>query len=99
MFTNSDFRKRIMQLPITIPSKTGKANYTSFNLDGDILSFHRNVPKTNWNLSVSELYSIYRTRKFINTSVIKSITNKRVNSPSVAVLIAIGCIDITGVRI
>lgn len=45
------------------------------------------------------LYQIYRGNSFINTSVVKRIGKGRVNSPSVAILMQIGCIDENGNRI
>lgn len=52
-----------------------------------------------WELNIDELYDIYNTNSFINTTVIKNKTGGRVNSPSVAVLMAIGSIDDKGNRI
>jgi hypothetical protein len=99
MITKSEFIERVKAVPKTIPSKTGKASYTGFRIDGDTLYFHRVVPKTNWNLNLPELYRIYLSNSFINTSVIKKETGGRVNSPSVALLLAIGCIEKNGNRI
>jgi len=99
MISEKEFISRINNIPKKIRSKTGKAAYTGFRIENDTLYFHRVVPKTNWTLSLSNLYKIYIEKKFINTSVIKKETGGRVNSPSVAILLAIRCIDIKGNRI
>ena len=99
MLSEKEFVDKIKQLPNTILSKTKKAAYSSFKLEGNILHFKRVNPKTDWDLNIIQLYRIYSTNKFINTSIIKQITKGRVNSPSVAVLMAIGCIDPDGTRI
>lgn len=99
MITEKEFIKRIQALPKTIPSKTGMAAYTGFTIQGDMLYFHRVIPRTDWILDLKELYRIYSRNSFINTAVIKKETGGRTNSPSVAVLLAIGCIDRNGNRI
>lgn len=99
MISEKEFNQRIQSLPKAIPSKTGKASYTGFRIEVGTLFFHRVVPKTNWELNLKDLYNIYNTNVFINTSVIKKITGGRVNSPSVAILMAIKCIDQKGNRI
>lgn len=99
MISEIDFFKKVRYIAQIIPSKTGKASYTGFSIEGDTLYFHRVVPKTDWNLNLKELYRIYRKHSFINTSVIKKETGGRVNSPSVALLIAMNCIDKKGNRI
>jgi hypothetical protein len=99
MINEKEFINRIKGLPKTIYSKTKKASYTSFKLEGAILNFQRVNPKTSWTLDIQHLYDIYRTNDFINTSVIKNITQGRVNSPSVAVLMEIRCIDEKGNKI
>ena len=86
-------------LPKTILSKTGDASYTNFSLRGNILAFDRVNTGEHWELDINELYDIYKANSFINTKVIKNSTGGRVNSPSVAVLMAIGCIDEKGNRI
>jgi hypothetical protein len=99
MILEKEFIDRVRSIPKIIPSKSGKAFYTGFRIEGDILYFYRVVPKTNWNLNLKELYCIYRAHNFINTSVIKKENGGRVNSPSVAVLMAINCIRFNGNRI
>jgi hypothetical protein len=99
MISEKEFIERIICLPKVIPSKTGKASYTGFRIETNILHFHRVVPKTNWNLDLKELYHVYINNIFINTTVIKKETGRRVNSPSVALLLAIKCIDLKGNRI
>jgi len=99
MISEKEFIGRVKTVPKTIPSLTGKAAYTDFRIEGDTLYFHRVVPKTNWDLNLKELYCIYINHNFINTSVIKKETGGRVNSPSVAILRAIGCIDLKGNRV
>ena len=99
MITEKEFIDRVKSMPTTIPSITGKAFYTGFRIEDDTLYFHRVVPKTNWNLNLKALYQIYSRNSFINTSVIKNETGGRVNSPSVALLLAIVCIDKNGNRI
>lgn len=99
MISEKEFIERVRSVPKMIPSITGKAAYTGFRIEADTLYFHRVVPKTNWDLNLKELYRIYLSKSFINTSVIKKETGGRVNSPSVALLLAIGCIDKNGNRI
>lgn len=99
MISQQEFIYRLNQLPETITSKTRKASYTNFNLRGTVLKFERVNTGEIWNLNIDVLYNIYRNNVFINTTTIKNITGKRVNSPSVAVLMAIGCIDANGNRI
>lgn len=99
MVSKNDFLNRINDLPGVIPSISGKASYSKFVLKGSILSFQRNNPKTNWVLDIEMLWKVYKTQNFINTSVIKKLTGGRVNSPSVAILLAIGCIDSKGNRL
>lgn len=99
MISENEFLERIKAIPKVIPSKTGKASYTGFRIDGDILYFHRIIPKTNWDLNLKVLYRVYANNNFINTSVVKKESGGRVNSPSVALLLAIKCIDIAGNRI
>lgn len=99
MISENEFYMRVKSIPKIIPSITGKASYTGFRIEGNTLYFYRVVPKTNWDLNLKELYRIYLKHSFINTSVIKKETGGRTNSPSVAVLIAMECIDCNGNRI
>ena len=99
MISEKQFIERVRSVSKVIQSITGKASYTGFRIEGNTLYFHRVVPKTNWNLNLKELYRIYNKHSFINTSVIKQETGGRVNSPSVALLLAIKCIDLKGNRI
>ncbi len=94
-----DFILKIQGIDKSIPSKSKKASYTDFVLEGDSLSFTRVNTGKRWNLSVDKLYNVYKQHSYINTSVVKKSTGGKVNSPSVAVLIAIGCIDCDGNRI
>ena len=91
--------KRLKQIPSIILSKTGKASHTSFKISGNTLHFIRVNPKTDWELNIDMLYKVYSTQSFIITSVIKAVTGGKVNSPSVAILIAISCIDKNGNRL
>lgn len=99
MLSKALFLTAIKSLPNKIPSKTGIASYTGFNIDVKTLHFTRVNTKRKWKLDLDLLYEIYRTNNFINTTVVKAIGKGRVNSPSVAILMAIGCIDDTGNRI
>ncbi len=99
MISKKEFLGRIANLPHEIPSKTAIARYSGFKVEGDVLHFYRIIPRTNWRLELDVLYDIYSNNKFINTSVVKEQTAGRVNSPSVAILMAIGCIDADGNRI
>ena len=99
MISEKQFIERVRSVSKVIQSITGKASYTGFRIEGDTLYFHRVVPKANWDLNLKELYQIYTRHRFINTSVIKQETGGRVNSPSVALLLAIKCIDLKGNRI
>lgn len=71
MITKVEFYKRIKSIPKTIPSITGRASYTGFRIEDNILHFHRIFPKTNWNLNMEVRYRIYVKNSFINTSAIK----------------------------
>lgn len=99
MINEKEFRARIEELPEKIYSKTMKASYTDFLVVDDALSFVRVNTNARWVLDIAELFKVYKENSFINTAVIKAATNKKVNSPSVAVLMAIKCIDKNGNRI
>jgi hypothetical protein len=99
MISRDEFESRIKKMPKTIPSKTSNASYTRFKLHGKLLSFVRVNKGTSWKLNIDELYSVYKAHSFINTTVIKNTTGRRVNSPSVAILMVIDCIDQKGRRI
>jgi hypothetical protein len=99
MLSLNEFKTRINKLPETVLSKTKKASYTCFKIEGDILHFERVIPKTKWSLNITTLYDIYKKYDFINTSIIKLETKGRVNSPSIAILMEIGCINKKGERI
>lgn len=83
----------------TIWSKTRSARYTNFSLSGNSLSFERVNTGQNWKLDIGELFELYKKHSFINTTIVKKATGGRVNSPSIAILMAIGCIDSDGNRI
>lgn len=99
MLSENQFRAAIKNLHKPVYSKTGRASYKNFNLGGNTLSFVRTNTGQSWKLDIELLYHIYRTNSFINTSVVKRIGKGRVNSPSVAILMAIGCLDPKGNRI
>lgn len=99
MITKTKFTDSIRNLPAHIPSKTGKASYNDFHVTGSILKFRRVNTNKTWDLDIEALWSIYSTQTFINTTVAKNLLGKRVNSPSIAVLMAIGCIDAAGNRL
>ena len=99
MISEEEFLMRVKGMPRTIYSKTRKVTYSKFRIEDEILYFLREVPATDWALNLKELYCVYKENDFINTSVIKKQTRGRVNSPSVAILIAIRCIDERGNRI
>lgn len=99
MLDEQTFIARIKSLPNEIKSKTGRASYTDFQLEGDTLHYIRVNKNTPWTLNVRELYQTYRNNDFIDTTTIRQTSGTRAYSPSVAVLIAIGCIDQNGVRL
>lgn len=99
MITKFEFISRVIGLPRTIPSKTKSASYTEFNLQDNTLTFVRVNTKKIWRLDIDELYKVYRSNNFINTTIVKNATQGRANSPSVAILMAVGCIDKYGNRI
>jgi hypothetical protein len=99
MISKPEFIDRLRQLPDRIYSKTKSASYTNFIFKGNTLQFKRVNTEQIWDLDIDILYDIYRNNPFINTTTIKNITGKRVNSPSIAVLMAIGCIDGNGNRL
>lgn len=73
MIDKNDFFKKIGKLKKPIPSKTGKATYSDFHLPGHILSFRRVNTNQVWQLDLDQVYFIYRSNQFINTTVIKNI--------------------------
>ena len=99
MISREQFCKRLNNLPTVIPSKTGKASYSEFRVVNPIFHFKRNETGQYWDLDIDVLYSVYLKNDFINTTVVKETTGGRVNSPSVAILMAIGCLDKDGKRI
>ena len=99
MLSPSTFKNKILQLPPVVKSKTGKASYTAFSLSGKTLSFTRVYTNRRWKLDIDILYEVYSTYTYINTETVKKHTGGRVNSPSIAILQAIGCIDNKGYRI
>ncbi|MEO6233051.1 MAG: hypothetical protein ABJB11_16945 [Ferruginibacter sp.] len=99
MISREQFYKRLNNLPAVIPSKTGKASYSEFRVINSTLHFKRNETGEYWDLDIDVLYSVYLRNDFINTTVVKEITGGRVNSPSVAILMAIGCLEQDGKRI
>ena len=98
MITKNEFYQRVKALPKQILSKRGK-RYSEWDLQGNILHFTRMDQGTRWNLDVDVLYNVYKQYAFINTTVVKNATNRKVNSPSVAILKAIKCIDQNGNRL
>jgi hypothetical protein len=99
MISYQEFFIRIKEMPATIYSKSKHVAYTEFRIEGDTLHFVRVSTGKHWPLDIPHLYSIYKNNNFINTSVVRRIKNARVNSPSIAVLMAIACIDKDGDRI
>lgn len=99
MISKVEFNNRIQNLPSSISSKSGRARYKDFTRKGPVLEFIRTNTGKRWKLNVEVLYNIYRDNSFIDTAVIKKATGGRTNSPSVAVLMAIGCLDPSGKRI
>lgn len=99
MLNKTEFFNRITKLKKPIKSKTGKASYADFELRDNILSFRRINTNQTWQLDLDQVYDIYKSNQFINTTVIKKHTGGRTNSPSVAILMAINCIDVDGNRI
>ncbi|QEC73837.1 hypothetical protein FSB73_21400 [Arachidicoccus ginsenosidivorans] len=56
-----------------IASKTKKAFYSGFRIEGDKLHFYREGPQTEWTLNIEDLWKVYCTQEFINTSVVKKL--------------------------
>jgi hypothetical protein len=80
--SQTEFKKRISGIVgAKIPSKTGSAQYKIYSLNSPILSFKRINTGEDWTLDINELYSIYKSNSFINTSVVKMTFGRRVNSP------------------
>jgi len=90
---------RVEALPKSIPNKTKKTRYTGFILQRSILTLQRANRGKYCKVDLDNLYYAYRAHRFINTAVLKKISVNRVNSPSVAILMAIGAIDEFGNRI
>jgi hypothetical protein len=99
MLNNTKFIDAIKRMPKTIHSKSGKASYNNFHFKDKILYFTRVNTGKEWHVDVLLLHQIYKTNRYINTSVIRRIKNGRVNSPSIAILMAIKAIDNDGNRI
>ena len=102
MLSNNEFIARIINLTQgnrKIPSKTKKAFYSGFRLEGNKLFFYRDGPNTDWAFDIRDLWEVYSTQEFINTSVVKKVLGGRTNSPMLAILIEINCIDEYGRRI
>lgn len=92
------FYKRVLDLPPVIPSITNRASYAIKGLAGKTLSFTRVNTAKQWQLDIEVLYHIYCQHTHIDSDLVKRETKGRVNSPMVAVLLAIGCIDGMGRR-
>ena len=99
MISEKEFQARILKLHSKILSKTKKASYSAFEVAGSKLHFVRDETGAQWVLDTSVLFDVYSKHSFINTTVVKAATNGLVNSPSVAVLMAINCIDKNGNRL
>jgi len=83
----------------TIKSKSGKASYSNFKLDGSILSFMRDNTGQRWLLDIDAVYDVYKRESFINTVVLRKYISGRTYSPSLAILIAAGFCDESGNRV
>jgi hypothetical protein len=80
-------------------SKTGRASYSNFQVDGRIVHFIRDDTKQRWYLDINAVYNVYRKEKYIDTVVLKRHISGRTYSPSLAILIASGFCDEHGNRI
>lgn len=98
MKTKDELIKRIKTFD-RIFSKTGRASYSEFQIDGSIVRFTRDNTKQRWSLDIDVVYTAYRKEKYIDTVVLKRHLSGRVYSPSLAILIASGFCDENGNRI
>lgn len=97
--SKQQFIQRVRQLPPGVPSKTGRASYSGFHLQGDSLSFVRDVQHTNWRIDIGQLYVAYVQLEQINTILIRQYVKGRVYSPACAILMAMGLYNSAGRRI
>lgn len=98
MMNKAEFFENVKNLS-EIKSKTGRAIYNNFSLNGNTLTFNRVEMGTVWLLDLLQLFELYLKEHYFDTSVIKTNLKQRTNSPSLAILIAIGACDYNGYRI
>lgn len=98
MIDKNEFYFRVKQLG-AIASKTGTASYSHITTNNNIAKFKRDNTQKYWDIDLDKLYAIYLKENFFNTTVIKREMGGRVNSPSIAILMAIGACDKSGFKI
>ena len=98
MKTKNELFKHIKKFG-RIFSKTGRASYSNFQVDGSIVRFTRDNTRKRRSVDIDVVYAVYRKEKYINTVVLKRHLSGRVYSPSLAILIASGFCDENGNRI
>ena len=96
LITINTFIERLNRLEKkdSIPSTTGNAQYSSFKIGNDIISFKRDDSKNPdkiWKIEIKRLYEVYQKCKSIktNTPLIKYLLGGR-QSPTCAILTDIG---------
>jgi hypothetical protein len=98
MKTKAELIRQIKEFD-KISSKSGRASYSNFKVNGDLVHFIRDNTKQRWSLDIDVVYNVYRKEKRINTVVLKRYFSGRVYSPSLTILIASGFCDEQGNRI
>ena len=95
----SEFYQKLKKIKGTIPSITGRASYSKFELRENLLWFIRNKTGKDWNLNVEDLYKAYKKLDEINTVIIRPFFRaERVYSPACAILIAMSLYDKNGIK-
>lgn len=75
-----------------------RASYHNISLSGGFVRFTRESTGNEESISVQELYDLYRSEEFIDTTIARDYITGRVYSPSVAILKAAGLVDSNGNR-
>jgi hypothetical protein len=99
MKTKKQLLDNIRAFPKKIGSTTGKATYSNFKVEGELIHFKRDNTGQPWQLDIGPVYDVYLKERFINTTVLRKYISGRTYSPSLAILIASNFIDKQGNRI
>jgi hypothetical protein len=99
LLNKQQFTEALTRLPKKVSSKSGKASYSQFRQEGNMLVFKRDNTGYEWSINIDELFTAYQQLDFINTNNIRQYVSGMVYSPSCAVLIALGLYDGKGNRL